>query len=628
MIMETPFAEYKATELSHEQLEGYFVEPKYISKLYPNNVSFIIGQRGTGKTTLLKHLSASYNQDCATYKKRIGVYYRFDVNKMHSFSGAALSNEEWSTLFAHCFSTEMCIHITEVLISIKRNLPLDSEKEICKRIRRLFYEDSSITVSDLESLKEYLEHVDFVSKKYKRNPLRADKPMISECEKAFEEYCSLISKDKNYNGVCIHFLFDEYENMLDYQKEFINSCAKNASCDHTYKICVRPYGMTDMRTRKETEILSEADDFKTLDYITDIIGDTNDVEEFMRKACARRLEKYYKEQNTKYCREDLDIDRYFSKAKSDDELFDILSKHTNYMNDVRTKVTEIFHLNNTSYSETWDLLQMKLFLVLSQKRKFDFFSTVKSINLQDKKYGNYLNNYKKAILFLCFNELGIDYERSGFIDIINIAGNVVRYVLEICDYCFLCTDISPDGKYVQVSEKMQTTAMYKVSQRRFQQISTVPQYGQEIKQMVLVMGQIFYMYHKDPQIKRFETNHFSIDRRNSIGEKYGASEIKKALQYGVTSGVFEIVRSTKNRGESDIPIEDEEFRLHPIFTPYFRISWRRKQKCLFTMEELNTFLFGNDECITQILGKYYKETRDKTSREEGEQLSLMDIDWY
>ena len=131
------------------------VEPKYISKLYPNNVSFIIGQRGTGKTTLLKHLSASYNQDCATYKKRIGVYYRFDVNKMHSFSGAALSNEEWSTLFAHCFSTEMCIHITEVLISIKRNLPLDSEKEICKRIRRLFYEDSSITVSDLESLKEY-----------------------------------------------------------------------------------------------------------------------------------------------------------------------------------------------------------------------------------------------------------------------------------------------------------------------------------------------------------------------------------------------------------------------------------------------------------------------------------------
>lgn len=625
--METPFAEYKATELSHEKLEGYFVEPRYISKLYPNNVSFIIGQRGTGKTTLLKHLSTSYNQDCPNNKKRIGVYYRFDVNKMHSFSGTALSNEDWATLFSHCFSTEMCIYITDVLISMKNSLRLDKEEKICKEIRRLFYEDSPIIVSDLDSLKEYLKYVDYVSKKYKRNPFRADKPMISECEKTFEEYCSLISRDKNFKGVCIHFLFDEYENMLDYQKEFINSCAKNASSDHTYKICVRPYGMTNMKTRKSTEVLNEADDFKTLDYISDIIGSADDVEAFMRKACSRRLEKYYLERKTKYSEADLDIDRYFPKTKSDDELFDVLSTRTDYINEVRKQVAEIFNLNNAVYSESWGLLQMKLFLVLSQKRTFDFVSTVNSINTQDKKYSNYLNNYKKAILFLCFNELGIDYERSGFVDIINIAGNVVRYVLEICDYCFLCADISQDGKYVQVNEKMQTSAMYRVSQRRFQQITTVPQYGQEIKQMVLIMGQIFYMYHKDPQLKRFEPNHFSIYGNSSIGKKYSESEIKRALQVSVTSGVFEIVRSTKNRGDTDMPIENEEFRLHPIFTPYLRISWRRKQKCLFTMDEINTFLFGNDEDMKKILRKYHYETRDKMFGGDSDQLSLLDLEW-
>lgn len=71
--METPFAEYKATELSLEQLQEYFVEPRYISRMYSNNVSFIIGQRGTGKTTLLKHLCSSYNRNDG--EKRIVLEY-------------------------------------------------------------------------------------------------------------------------------------------------------------------------------------------------------------------------------------------------------------------------------------------------------------------------------------------------------------------------------------------------------------------------------------------------------------------------------------------------------------------------------------------------------------------------
>jgi len=623
--METPFAEYKATELSQEQLQDYFVEPKYISKMYPNNVSFIIGQRGTGKTTLLKHLSSSYNLDNTFPKKRMGVYYRFDVNKMHSFSGAALSIEEWSTLFAHCFSTEMCLNLTSALISMKQKFPLEDETSLCHKIRRLFFEESDINVVDLNSLMEYLEYVDYVSKKYKRNPLRAPKPMISECEKTFEEYCKLIASEKNFKNVCVHFLFDEYENMLDYQKEFINSCAKNASSNHTYKICVRPYGTTDMQTRKETEILNEADDFKTLDYISDIIGNEADVAEFMRAACSRRLEKYYKKSNANYSKEDLEIDRYFPQAKSDDDLLEAISKNERYLCDVRNDVVKIFTENNKNYSENWDLLQMKLFIALSQKRGFDIQSIVNSIKEKDEKYKNWINNYKKSIIFLCFSEIGDHYEMAGFQDIIAISGNVVRYVLEICDYCFLCADRTEDGKFSEISEKMQTQAIYKVSQRRFQQISTIPHYGQEIKQMVLVIGHIFNMYHKDAQLKRFEPNHFSIDRRESIGENYRESEIKKAIQLSVTYGVFEAKKSTKNRRGSDVPIEDEDFHLHPILTPYFQISWRKKQKCRFTIQEVNDFLFGNDEYVTEILEKYRQKTNNKPASQENQQLSLFDL---
>ena len=625
--MDTPFAEYKATELPLEKINRYFVEPKYISKMYTNNVAFIIGQRGTGKTTLLKHLCASYNENNGKGKTRIGVYYRFDINKMHSFSGAALSSDSWESLFAHCFSIEMCLELTKLLIYLRDNYPLEHEARICKRIRHMFFDESEINVQSLEDLREYLENIDYISKRYKRNPLRAPAPMISECEKAFEEFCSLISQERAYKNVCVHFLFDEYENMLDYQKEFINSCAKNASHCHTYKICVRPYGNSNMKTKKSSETLNEADDFKTLDYISDIIGDADDVAEFMRKACERRLREYYRMRNTPFTEDDLKIEKYFQRSKSDDELFAQLSKNTEYVESVQNEVIAVFRSLGADYQEDWDLLQMKLFLALQQKRDFNLGATINSIANKDARYRNWLNNYKKSILFLCFSETNSQYEMSGFKDILAISGNVVRYVFEICDYSFLCTNYSSDGKFSAISEKMQTEATYKVSQRRFQQISTIAEYGQEIKQMVLAIGKIFNMYHRDSQLKRFEPNHFSIERRE-LSTKYLESKVQKAIQLSVMQGVFIAERSTKNRGGSDVPIEDEDFHLHPILTPYFQISWRKKQKCRFTFSEIESFLFGSDEKISEILNGYSKKTSSKkgsSMRDDDGQLSFADM---
>ena len=92
-------------------------------------------------------------------------------------------------------------------------------------------------------------------------------------------------------------------------------------------------------------------------------------------------------------------------------------------------------------------------------------------------------------------------------------------------------------------------------------------------------------------------------------KKYIESKIKKAIQLSVTYGVFLVEKSTKNRKDSDIPIEDEDFRLHPILTPYFQISWRKKQKCRFSLDEIDDFLFGTDECVSRVLEEYSLKTK-------------------
>ena len=138
--IDSPFSEYKATELPQDKINQFFVQPKYIAKMFNNSVSFIIGQRGTGKTTLLKYLCSSYNQNDGKEKERLGVYYRFDINKMHSFSGAALNDEEWAALFAHCFSIEICIELVNLLLSLRNEYPIKNETYICTRIRNFFFD--------------------------------------------------------------------------------------------------------------------------------------------------------------------------------------------------------------------------------------------------------------------------------------------------------------------------------------------------------------------------------------------------------------------------------------------------------------------------------------------------------
>lgn len=622
--METPFSEYKATELPQERLSHYFVEPKYISKMYTNNVAFVIGQRGTGKTTMLKYLCEQYN-DNILQSKHLGVYYRFDINKMHSFSGSVLSELEWSQLFAHCLSIEICQELTQLMITLKSNYTFTCEAKLCKRIARLFLEESANFPSSFEELSEYLDELEISAKRYKRNPLRVNAPLYGECEKTFEEFCKLIAKEEFLSGVCVHFLFDEYENMLDYQKRFINSCAKNASHYHTYKICVRPGGNDNMNTLVNSEILREADDYKTLYYIDDIIGDESDIQEFMRMACKKRLESYYREKGTMYTESDLDIETYFPQSQSDDELFARLETNVQYFNLVQEKIVSLFNKFGYEYNLQWGLMHMKLFLALSQKRGFSFDETLKAFETKNKKYNNWLNNYKKTILYQCYAEQDEKFSLSGFKDIINIAGNVVRYVLEICDYCFLCTNYSPDGKYLMIDEKVQTLATNKVSERRFKQISTIPDYGQEIKQMVLAIGKIFNMYHRDQRLKRFETNHFSIVPRSKIEEKYVESKINKAMQMAVIYGVFEVSKSTKITGCGDVPVEDEDYHLHPILTPYFQISWRKKQKCRFTIDQINTFLFGSDERVSKLLTSYLSEMKLDNDSEENKQISFLDL---
>lgn len=613
--MDSPFVDYKATELSIDKIISYFVKPKHINKLYKNNAAFITGQRGTGKTTILKYLANKYNQFSNEDKKdRLGVYFRFEINRMLSFSGDFLNEKQWQDLFAHTFSIILCSEITSILIDQKKYYEFKNESFICKKIKRHFFNYESSNINTFEFLLDFLQKQESLAAFYKRNPLKSEMPIICDYGVVFEDYCKLISEEEAFKNACIHFMFDESENLLEYQQKIINTFVKNSSNYHTYKICVRPQGIKTFRTLSSSEYIRGSDDFQEIDFNNDIIGNDSDTRAFIKEMCSKRLYEYYNNNNIKHQNNDLDIEQYL-EVINDNQIFDYISKKPNYMiplqNNVKLLLQSLHSLEGIEHSvQEFDLFDLRLLLVLSVKKGFDLKKALHSIQTKDKKYSNWVHNYKRAVLFLCCHESRSAYLYGGLDDIITISGKVVRYVLEICDsvFPFMSKNNCIFGK---IDSKAQTKAFKKVSELRFQQIITIPDVGHEIKQLILGCGKVFAIHHYDKRLAKFEPNHFSLHQHSDLLSPNDFERVKRTLKVAIKWGVFLVDKTTKEKDKYESTDEDTDYFIHPIFTPYFKISTRRKQKCIFSYDEIYYFLFGDTKKMNEVLNDYRNNINSK-----------------
>lgn len=133
--MRCPFSDYKAPEISEENQKYYFVKPQYFSKLLDTHASFIFGERGSGKTTILKYLEREMNQFQS--ERWLAFYYRFETSSMRSLYKERLSEEDNFSAFQQSLSTIFSKLICEKLIGMKKVRKFEKEKEICFSVANL-----------------------------------------------------------------------------------------------------------------------------------------------------------------------------------------------------------------------------------------------------------------------------------------------------------------------------------------------------------------------------------------------------------------------------------------------------------------------------------------------------------
>lgn len=610
-MVKTPFAEYREEQVKLNIFD-YFVEPSFFEKFCDTKPILISGARGTGKTTILKALTMAEAKDVGQYlsdNSYIGIYYRVDLNITSSFQGEGLSTNQWEKLFAYYFVSKLSYALIGQFLDLKSEIGFKGEEDICKKYAKLF--SGKKDACTLTELKMLIFDELYAIRDYINNCAYNDYPHIGDYEGIIRELPrDLLNGASTYNmkEKTVFYLVDEFEGLSDWQQKIVLSFVKYADKYHTYKICMRPDGLKTSQT-VGAEYIRETDDIRTVELNDLIFEKKDEYYKYALDVCNKRMELFYK-QNNLDTSSLISFEELFEELKEEEEFQNIFQKKEmeiksdieQFIREVDIRDGKIVEFLDNNY---FDFLIFRL-LYSKNKRKESVSDIFMHVREKDKKYVDAVGNYKYALLYHLCLKYSIQKSYSGFATLVNISGGTLRYLLELCNEIFERAIGNGRFNYEEpctISHKLQTEAVVFISNKRVNQISAIPQIGPNMRTFVISLGRIYRILHRDERISNFEPNHFSIKAsRQNTDEK-----LELFLKECVIRGVLLKKKNNKNKVNYVISLDEYIYMLPPIYTPSFQISWRRKQKTEFQIDELNVLINNDSAEINKIIKKYEKK---------------------
>lgn len=618
--MQTPFTDLKATELSEQKIDKLFVPPKNIERLYTPNATFVEGQRGTGKTMLMRWIDGHPKYDNDGNIQFLGVYLRFD---RQVFGIASLGQQENHGLFTHYLTIrlmEALIERLQVVFHEKWPACFDA---LAKEVHSTFFDESPARSNSFEQLLDYIDRKRREVIRHLNNPEIAQKLIICDYAGCFDRMIRILHSEPKMEDMTVLFLLDEFENINPTQQSVVNGMIKAAEYGYTFKVFHRPHGFDNAQVLSSKEYLKERDDYTVLDFYVDIIGGEKQFPHFIKQMVEVRLREYYKskfgELSEEYETADYDITKYLEFLSIDEE-FEQYNKRS-YLDKVRKRIdSELYDqsmLLDTEYASvarfvdsiSSDVFKLRLFLAILKKKAGKKPNLEIACEIAENfeqntiQYKNWVHNYKTAILYQVCYENNTPKTISGFSQMLAISNGIARHVLNVLHYTFLTQD--GEGLYQVFSPNVQSKAFRKVANIVYSNIRSIPNVGKEVEALVLYIGTVFGYFHRDQYIQKWEVSHFSISSAGTC-DKEEAEKLNKVIDAALIWGILTERNRTKAKQYSEFVLGQTEYLLAPILSVYFGTSWRRKQKCTFSINELYkaAFLDNVDELKRMLNDKY------------------------
>jgi hypothetical protein len=585
---------YKAESFGGEQLYNFYTEPAYFSEISAVRSCILVGGRGTGKTTILKCLS--YEGQSVLSEKQIpewksyGIYYKFKINHVAAFSNSGLSEQEWTKIFGHYINLLICGLLLDFVdwFQKKNDLIVDLSEEGLENV------SLSLCIDEVSSLEQLRKSIRKATSSFSTqiNAIRDIKLVnLSLLGYPFEYLIGELVKTNHFQGKTFVFLIDEYENLQKYQQKILNTLIKHSTESHCFKVGVRELGFQDRSTLQSDQYLMSPADFALID-IGEKFDDSAIFSEFARSVCNKRLKKLYLEQ----VESKIDVKNLFESLDIESEAIRLgVKEHVS-----KIKQDLMRRISPEGLNELNSMKNIQIYLL-------GFWAESKNMTIQ-AIFNDYMNNrsqwktrennYSYAALFtIKRNKSGIRKYYAGWDTFIQISAGNIRFLLALVEQSLIARDQDDKAKkdiQSPVSCEIQTDVAQKVGYSYLREIEGMSAQGSRLGKLVVGLGRVFQVLAAQAEGHAPEVTQFHFHDEN---KRSGTNELMRDAIMHLALRRFSGTKLDK------FETKDYDYALHPIFTPYFVFSHRKKRKIQISEDELARVISSPASAVKSILIK-------------------------
>lgn len=591
---------YKAEWLKEEIFE-LFSEPKYFPAIYTADPCVLIGGRGTGKTTVLRGLSyegqyalQKHNSDAIPKWTLYGFYHRIDTNRVTAFQGPELSDVRWQKLFGHYINLLLSDLVLEFLewYSNTCSCSVEFDSNTCQLLSTSLCIKPQISLtgvrkelaSALVQFESYINNI-------------ADEPSIKISLQGapLDLLIKTLTQHQEFKGKRFCFLIDEYENLDDRQQQVVNTLIKHASDKYTFKIGVRELGWRCRTTLNPNEQLISPADYRLINISHELSGTA--FTEFAESVCNERLARLRIEnpnipENIADLFPGLSVEEEAKKLGVREEVDSIERELKPLLN----------HEEMLFFVEMTDLEKyfLKYWAKGHNKTIFDVYrEAIGNKSAWNTRFGN----HSYSLLFtLRRNKRGVRKHYCGWQVFTLIASTNIRYLLELVDTSLIAHLKNGENLEQPVKPETQTISAQNVGKKNLGELEGLSTHGARLKKLLLGLGRVFGIMASDAEGHAPEVNQFQL-----VDELIDP-EVNELLRAAVMHLALVRYEGTKPASEHDT--KEYDYAIHPIYSPFFVYSCRRKRKIQLSSTNILELVNSYKKGITNILTHHKRSMND------------------
>ena len=640
------FSKSRAEEYPFDVWNNFVIPPRYeeYSRLFNYHRAVMIeGGRGSGKTMFLKYhchntrFSRRRKHVTSEELKHVGLYFRPDTDF------CAMINEfnygkDWKKVFTHY----VYINLLEDFVSSIKNiskttfedisfannlLDLCTPKALTNNIKKF-----PVTYAELE---DYQKDISASFNLWLNDTESYEKPSLIEPRTILMRLIDELKiSSPELNELAFYVYFDEFENLSSPQQSILNSWMKHGQTPLIFNAAYKK-GVKVNRSTVGSEKLVLRNDYKVVDleYFT-----MSEFRVFAAEVLTLKLMEVVNFDNYEIARKYFCDEKFINQRQEDkhknavlkaaksflpDQTYKEMAKNIIQDNSLRKRVERFLMLpalpdeSNISPSDFIDdkfpeeslinglLLNRKNHSPESVLKKF---SKLKNNN-DNSEYKNLVEQYLVGAILWIY--LSASWKKcpvyAGFDRFCLLARGNMRHFIELCYQTLSVANnnaiqISKE-KITAIPVEIQAEASIGSSRLEIEKVDELGQHGEKLRFIVNRLGLFFQLLQRRKSQSENEVNHFSIKLAdNNLLDTTTRTLLDEARIWSV---LVEVEGDTKRKNILDL--SSKEYMLHPIYSPHFGISFRRKKKFEFTEAQIKTIFSGSESDYVDLCNEYSKK---------------------